>query len=172
MIRGEDVKVDNDILLLDLTENTNIKLNPMKTDLCSWISSVIEEVQTKYNNAEKEVQIIFEIKQNEKASSLLPSHCFSSTSTFVLCDPVKSYQVLFNLFDNAIKFSKHQGIIICSIQYSGDPGNVIVSITDTGNGVDLPIKDSLFQRFTSMSPENGIGIGLSRKITEAHDGKI
>jgi signal transduction histidine kinase len=146
MIRGEDIKkdntlicptakrsqiiADNDMLSLGVTENANIKLNLKNMDISSWISSVIEDVQTKYNNAEKEIQIIFEIMQSEKALSLRQSHCSLSTPIFVLHDPVKINQVLFKLFDNAIKFSKHQGIVICSILYSYDYGNVIVSITE------------------------------------------
>jgi signal transduction histidine kinase len=138
--KRSQIIADNDILPLGITENANIKLNLKKMDICSWISSVIEDVQTKYNNAENGIQIIFEIMQNEKASSLRPSHCSSSKSIFVLCDPVKINQVLFKLFDNAIKFSKHQGIIICSIRYSDDLRNVIVSITDIGEGIDVNLR--------------------------------
>ncbi|HZD81377.1 MAG TPA: hypothetical protein VE076_00750 [Nitrososphaeraceae archaeon] len=157
MISGEDIKKDNtlicptakrsqiiadnnNMLPLSVIENADIELNLKNMDICSWISSVIEDVQTKYNNVEKEIQIIFEIMQSEKASSLRQSHRSSSTPIFVLCDPVKINQVLFKLFDNAIRFSKHQGIIICSILYSYDHGNVIISITDIPKGIDVNLR--------------------------------
>jgi signal transduction histidine kinase len=157
MISGEDIKKDNtlicptakrsqiiadnnNMLPLSVIENADIELNLKNMDICSWISSVIEDVQTKYNNAEKEIQIIFEIMQSEKASSLRQSHCSLSAPIFVLHDPVKVNQVLFKLFDNAIMFSKHQGIVICSILYSYDHGNVIISITDIPKGIDVNLR--------------------------------
>jgi signal transduction histidine kinase len=50
---------------------------------------------------------------------------------------------------------------------------IIVTISDTGRGIDPLIKDRLFEEFVSLS-ENGAGMGLylSRKIIEAHGGRI
>jgi signal transduction histidine kinase len=48
-----------------------------------------------------------------------------------------------------------------------------VTISDTGTGIDPLIENRLFEKFVSLS-ENGAGIGLylSRKIIEAHGGRI
>ena len=50
---------------------------------------------------------------------------------------------------------------------------IIVTISDTGRGIDPLIENRLFEKFVSLS-ENGAGIGLylSRKIIEAHGGRI
>jgi len=53
-------------------------------------------------------------------------------------------------------------------------GTVTVSVTDTGKGIDASIKDKLFEKFITTSNRGGTGLGLyiSKKIVEAHDGKI
>jgi signal transduction histidine kinase len=50
---------------------------------------------------------------------------------------------------------------------------VLVSIEDRGKGIDAAISDKLFNKFETKS-EQGIGLGLyiSRKIIEAHGGRI
>lgn len=88
----------------------------------------------------------------------------------VSCDPVKIRQFLFNLFDNTIKFTQ-KGNIVCSIQLSSS--YLMITITDAGNGFDPTIENKLFEKFTSTS-HNGTGLGLylSKKIVEAHDGRL
>jgi two-component system, OmpR family, sensor histidine kinase VicK len=56
-----------------------------------------------------------------------------------------------------------------------DKPEVIVNIKDTGTGIDPKIKSRLFSKFASLSESGGrIGLGLylSKKIIEAHNGKI
>ena len=50
---------------------------------------------------------------------------------------------------------------------------IIVSIKDPGTGVDPSLKEKLFEKFVTKS-SNGAGLGLylSKKIVEAHGGKI
>ena len=50
---------------------------------------------------------------------------------------------------------------------------IIVSIKDTGKGIDSSIKDRLFQKFATDSVKGtGLGLYLSKKIIEAHEGRI
>jgi two-component system, OmpR family, sensor histidine kinase VicK len=82
---------------------------------------------------------------------------------------------------NAIKFTD-EGVITVSMKRYEDTNNatnnnnqrkVIVSVQDTGKGIDPTVKDRLFEKFATKS-EKGLGLGLyiSKKIIEAHDGKI
>jgi signal transduction histidine kinase len=88
-------------------------------------------------------------------------------------------QVISNLLNNAIKFTE-EGTIIVKIEKSKNNKNnnkegviVVVSIQDTGKGIDPTIRDKLFEKFATKS-EKGMGLGLylSRKIIEAHGGEI
>jgi signal transduction histidine kinase len=51
--------------------------------------------------------------------------------------------------------------------------NIIVSVQDTGIGINSSIKDQLFEKFVTKSKQGtGLGLYLSKKIVEAHGGKI
>ncbi|MCR4754482.1 MAG: HAMP domain-containing protein [Lachnospiraceae bacterium] len=95
----------------------------------------------------------------------------------VLADMGKIQQVLYNLLDNAIKFSHHDGQI--KIETTEKHGKVFISVKD--NGIGIP-KDSLkliWDRFykTDLSrgkDKKGTGLGLSitKEIITAHDEHI
>ena len=99
---------------------------------------------------------------------------------FVLADKERITQVLSNLVSNALKFTK-SGIISASIEEfktdgekkKEDKKELIVSVKDTGTGIDSDIMPQLFTKFVSKSPV-GIGLGLfiSKSIVEAHGGRI
>ena len=83
-------------------------------------------------------------------------------------------QVLYNLLNNANKFTK-EGTITVKVE-QGKPGSeqiVIISVRDRGHGIDPNIQPRLFTKFASKS-ENGLGLGLfiAKGIIDAHGGKI
>jgi two-component system, OmpR family, sensor histidine kinase VicK len=90
----------------------------------------------------------------------------------------KKSKVMFNLLHNAMKFTG-QGVIAVAVKRTShdergsNNDSVIISIKDQGSGIDPSIRDKLFEKFASKSI-NGVGLGLylSRKIVEAHGGKI
>jgi signal transduction histidine kinase len=80
-------------------------------------------------------------------------------------------QVISNLLDNAIKFTQKGSIVISTQRKDND--NVIVSIKDTGIGIDQEIMSRLFSKFASKSVQGtGLGLFISKSIIEAHGGKI
>lgn len=89
----------------------------------------------------------------------------------LFCDSSKISQVLHNLLDNAIKFT-HKGIITVSATMPNE--NIIMfKVEDSGVGIDHEIKTRLFDKFASKSDGGtGLGLFLSKKIVEAHGGKI
>jgi signal transduction histidine kinase len=88
----------------------------------------------------------------------------------VEADRERIIQVISNLLSNAVKFTKHGTIYVSE---ENKDGQVIVSVKDTGTGIDSEIIPRLFTKFTSKSQTGtGLGLFLSRSILEAHGGKI
>jgi two-component system, OmpR family, sensor histidine kinase VicK len=93
---------------------------------------------------------------------------------FVMADRSRLYQVFANLLNNAIKFTE-EGNITITVQRTHDINEeTVVSIKDTGAGIDAEILPRLFSRFTTKSQTSGTGLGLfiSKGIVEAHGGRI
>jgi signal transduction histidine kinase len=88
-------------------------------------------------------------------------------------------QVISNLIDNAIKFTKQGTISIVidrkrnSDSNSNSPDEVTVSVKDTGSGIHPDILPRLFSKFASKSFQGtGLGLFISKNIIEAHGGKL
>ena len=76
--------------------------------------------------------------------------------------------------NNSIKLTK-EGSIAIILQRKHDVNEeAVVSVKDTGVGIDTDILRRLFSRFTTKSQTAGTGLGLyiSKGIVEAHGGKI
>jgi signal transduction histidine kinase len=90
----------------------------------------------------------------------------------VKADRTRIAQVLINLFDNSIN-SSQDGIIAVTTTVDPDANSITVSVKDEGSGINPDIIPRLFSKFATAS-EKGTGLGLyiSKKIIEAHGGKI
>jgi two-component system, OmpR family, sensor histidine kinase VicK len=102
----------------------------------------------------------------------------SDGDVWVNADKNRIIQVISNLLDNAIKFTKAGTILVeLAIRKNekkiADNNQVIVSIKDEGPGIDPSIMPKLFTKFASKS-EKGTGLGLfiSKSIIEVHGGKM
>jgi signal transduction histidine kinase len=180
-------KLAEDILQATIIEAGNFKLDIQKTNLNSLISATIEDVERKYSH-EKNIPIVMKTPLEQQEQQLnykgkVELHS-SQTDRSIFCDPQKISQVLFNILDNALKFT-NKGQVIVTISENSKAmeesaasqdkksEEVLVSIKDTGTGVDPSIKDRLFQRFATQSVKGtGLGLYLSKKIIEAHGGRI
>jgi len=98
-------------------------------------------------------------------------------SQLVMGDRERLHQVFANLLGNAIKFTPPGGCITASVRHEGD--EVVVEITDTGEGIDASFLPRLFHRFTqsdgsSTRRHGGLGLGLSivRHLVEQHGGTV
>jgi signal transduction histidine kinase len=90
----------------------------------------------------------------------------------VKADRTRIAQVLINLFDNSIN-SSQDGIIAVTTTVDPDANSITVRVKDAGYGINPDIIPRLFSKFATAS-EKGTGLGLyiSKKIIEAHGGKI
>ncbi|MFL6355143.1 MAG: ATP-binding protein [Nitrososphaeraceae archaeon] len=89
---------------------------------------------------------------------------------FIDADKSRLTQVIFNLLRNAVKFT-NEGTITIKAEKKED--HVLVSIKDTGSGIDPEIIPRLFTKFATKSNEGtGLGLFISKAIVEAHGGRI
>jgi signal transduction histidine kinase len=90
----------------------------------------------------------------------------------IKADRTRITQVLMNLLDNSINFSQ-DGTIFVTTTIDRNANSVTVSVKDAGSGISPDVIPRLFSKFVTAS-EKGTGLGLyiSKKIIEAHGGKI
>ena len=96
----------------------------------------------------------------------------------IVADRDRITQVIYNLLNNALKFTNEGTITVSAIKRAKMTGGAtgyeaIVSVEDTGQGIDPEILPRLFSKFaTSSFQGTGLGLYISKNIIEAHGGKI
>jgi signal transduction histidine kinase len=150
-------RLTNDILDVTRIESHTLKLNKEQFNLKDIITGLLEEYDAEVDSGR--IQLIYE-----------------SRDIFVLADKSRIIQIISNLLSNAIKFTQEGSIHVTTEKKTdNNDGNnfVVISVIDTGTGIDPGMLPKLFSKFTTKS-DMGIGLGLyiSKNIVEAHGGKI
>ncbi|MDQ4015259.1 MAG: HAMP domain-containing histidine kinase [Thermoproteota archaeon] len=125
-----------------------------------------------FNLVQKIRNVIRDIKssQDEKADAIEIVYDAPDEPIMIEADKTRIYEVVSNLLTNAIKFTDSGTITITS---SLEGTNTIISIKDSGRSIDPELMPRLFTKFASKSETgSGLGLYLSKKIIEAHGGKI
>jgi signal transduction histidine kinase len=187
-------KLTSDLIDVIHIEQNKLELKKEIFDLNEIIDDIIinfkKLISSENNN---DIKIIFEKSDN---------------SIMIFADKSRISQVIFNLLNNAVKFTPNGKVIISidkkknnlittstdstiasttinnkklqlvshnnDYDYNDNYNNEItVKIKDTGSGLNPDVQPRLFKKFSSKS-EKGIGLGLyiSKKIIEAHNGSI
>lgn len=154
-------RLSHDILDVSKIESSLLKLSKTSVELNEKIKTVINDIENGYDNeSNNNVKLLFQPKE----------------SITVNADKDRIYQVLSNLLNNAVKFTKNGTVTInTSLNNSTDNLNkeVIVTIKDTGAGISPDVMPKLFSKFvTSSNQGTGLGLFISKGIVEAHGGKI
>ena len=151
-------RLTSDILDVSRIEGDALKLNVEVIDLNEKIRIVVNDEISAIPQG-KALKIIFDQKER--------------TPLFVKGDKSRLFEVLSNLIRNAIKFTDSGGTITVSTERTAAKNEALVSIKDTGKGIDREILPRLFSKFASKSDKGtGLGLFLSKGIIQAHGGKI
>jgi signal transduction histidine kinase len=144
--------------------------------------SRIESGRVQYNFTEAQIEPIvadavdmFTIMAKEKKLSLkikLPK----KTLPKLMLDVNKIREVISNLIDNALKYTKEGGV---TVSVEGKQNCVVIAVQDTGIGVDQKESKRLFEKFTRSSETmkldvsgTGLGLYVGKNFVEAHGGLI
>lgn len=154
-------------LMLDVTriENNSLVLTREVVD----VSRILKDIVDSYNHKleEKNAEI-----NNENTKLIIIQKGIKNINASI--DRVRITQVFCNILDNAVSFS-HEGKIhvISKVDKQNGQHFLIISVKDTGPGIDPEILSKLFTKFASKSDMGtGLGLIISKGIVEAHGGKI
>jgi signal transduction histidine kinase len=148
--------------LLDLSnlESGEIPLHRTDVDVEPLVERVLSEIEV--SSAGKAIRIDRAI-----ATDLPP----------IDADAERVHQVLFNLVDNAVRFTPEGGSVTVSAERHN--GSVEIRVADTGVGIGREHLPRLFERFYRVDPARsrddggtGIGLAIARSVVEAHGGHI
>lgn len=154
--------------ILDVTriESKKLRLNKEEFDISQVALSVIDEYNKINQNKglpETNITYVGDFENSEPG-------CMN-----VKGDLIRITEVISNLIDNSLKYTREGTINVKAKRMNGE---MIVSISDTGTGIDPLIFPKLFTKFTSTSAldygDGGTGLGLyiAKSIIEAHNGRI
>jgi signal transduction histidine kinase/ActR/RegA family two-component response regulator len=116
------------------------------------------------------------MRPEAEAKSILLLAAVASDAAYVLGDPGRLQQVVVNLLGNAIKFTPSGGRI--EVLLRADPRDVLLSVSDTGAGLDPEGLDGVFDPFWQgerhAAAQGGLGLGLTiaRHLVSLHEGTI
>ena len=157
-------RLASDILDVSKIESQSLKLNKERFNLNNVLFDTIQDIRNRLSNDDNGLDRSVKVY-------------YKPTDIIVEADKGRITQVVSNLLNNAVKFTQ-KGTITISIGLESKKeddynDNVVISVKDTGHGIDSEILPNLFTKFVTKS-ENGTGLGLfiSKSIVEAHGGKI
>ena len=153
-------KLINDLLDLSMIDSRQVQMFRREIDICDLLKKIRIMLQP------------YAKKQGVRLNCHLPEK-----PILIDIDEDRIRQVIIILLDNAIKYSKGDGIVSSSIKTEGK--ELLISIEDNGIGIPETEKDRIFERFYRLEPKKqlkkegrGLGLSIAKYIIEAHGGNI
>lgn len=144
-------RLTHDILDVTRIEGNRLDLNKETFDISEVIDSAVEDAKRRLDHDSIEFS-------------------YDRRKIMIEADRTRISQVVSNLLTNAAKFTKNGTIYISAKNIDGQ---LVVSVKDSGTGIDPQILSRLFTKFTTKSHTGtGLGLFISKSIIEAHHGKI
>ncbi len=149
-------------LIEDILDMESIAMGKFKLKLeKTCIGPILSEVQDNFTLIAREKSIDLQVLQKNLSAELI-------------CDRERVKQIITNLIANAIKFTGASGIV--RVEVNSKNNKVEVSVQDNGSGIPESKQEQIFERFAQLRDHDrrGLGLGLyiSRMLTEAHQGQL
>lgn len=154
-----------DVVAVSHAVGGQLQINPHRLDLRALVIDVAARVQSAV------------IQRRQSVHVDVPT-----TPVELLADADRLTQLLNNLFDNASKFTPDSGDIWVSLRQT--PGEVVLSVRDSGIGIAAEALDQVFEPFVqdsrsigvhgfhSVSIGLGLGLTVVREVARAHGGEV
>ncbi|HEX5976517.1 MAG TPA: HAMP domain-containing sensor histidine kinase [Nitrososphaeraceae archaeon] len=147
-------RLTENILDVNRIESQLLRLNKEHFNLNDTISNAIVDLQN-------------QIKENKKVKIEFSY----DDAIFINADKQRILEVISNLLSNSLKFTE-EGVITIATKKQDDD-QVVVTVKDSGRGIDSELIPKLFTKFTTKSQQGtGLGLYISKSIVEAHGGRI
>ena len=154
------VRLTDDLLDVSRITRNRIELRAEQIDLRAAIRGAIETIEPLSEAAGHTVTMDLPLEP-----------------LWVHADMTRLAQALANLLNNAVKYTDRGGRI--ALHAASDASNAVVTITDTGIGIDPAALPRIFEMFVQVEPTAsrarsglGIGLALAKRLVELHDGQI
>ena len=160
--RGEYVDIINEQIHM---------LTNMTTDVLDFAKGKTTILPRKYA-VDKLIGEFVRIFENDvKNKGYILQHAIN-TASMIYIDPEKVTRAFMNIMKNALEAMEKGGTF--SINADDHNGEVMFSLSDTGNGIPEEIRDRLFDSFVTSGKEGGTGLGLAivKKVIDEHKGRI
>jgi two-component system sensor histidine kinase VicK len=168
-------QLTEDVLDVTRIESNSLQLKKEEFDLKDLVIHVMQDYKNQVATSDNKIKLVYDDEKEEQEHN---SKDNANAVAVVHADKYRINQVISNLISNSIKFSREGGIISIKIK-NGDSNNntdkaIIISVKDTGTGIDPEIMPRLFSKFATKSDMGGTGLGLfiSKSIVETHGGKM
>lgn len=154
------IRLVDDLLDVSRISRGKIELRPEKIALSRILQTAVEIARPRIDEAR---------------------HCLKvgalSKEIVLYADPVRLSQVIANLLMNSSKYMENGGVIDLNVRPQG--GHVVISVRDNGLGIPPEMLRRVFEMFVQIEKNRphahgglGIGLALSKKLVEMHDGQI
>src|SRR5215216_6397312 len=192
-------QLTEDIMDVTRIESQTLQIRKERFNLNDAILNVTEDYKEQIANGNNgNVKLIYEPANSSSSSSSNSNSSNGNTSNsnssiiLVEADRRRLAQVISNLLNNAIKFTKEGTVTVTTTSSSiikrkdaerdtgeGQEGGgaaeeeVVIAVKDTGTGIDRELMPRLFTKFATKSYQGtGLGLYISKSIIEAHGGKM
>jgi len=141
------------------------KLNVEWVDLAELIPNVMQQIESRADNEQKEMHVSIELEDG------LPT---------VQGDPHKITQIINSIIDNAFNYTYPGGSISVKAQQQPDQQRVLISVQDTGIGIPEEFQTRIWGRFERYDdhalvmdvPGTGLGLSIVKELVQMHNGNI
>jgi PAS domain S-box-containing protein len=155
--------------ITNLLRSEVTRINKIITQFLSYAKPL--DIQLKKVNAKDFFNDIYRLFSDQAKLKKIHFNKLSDKSFEMKIDPELIKQSLMNLIQNAIDAVDKNGKV--EINYFKKGNNLIIEVTDNGNGIPEKIKNKIFDLYYTTKPEGtGLGLSIVQKIVAEHEGTI